>query len=210
MSIFPGILVALTTYAVGAASPGPGNMTVMMTAMRSGRRAGLATAFGVASGSISWGILAAIGLGAVMRTYASALYVLKIVGGIYLLWLAFNAAREALRRETSRPLTPDAASPAIGMWGQFAKGYWVHMTNPKAIIVWMATISLGLPTGADPLAGFVIVSACAVLGVTIFSAYALAFSTQTIATFYERKRRRISGFMALFYGAIGTRLILSR
>lgn len=89
------LLLVFTADIIGAASPGPSNMRIVGIAMNQGGRSALMLAAGVISGSFFWGSLAAAGVSAVLAQYAQALIVLKIVGGIYLLFLAIKAGRSA-------------------------------------------------------------------------------------------------------------------
>ena len=95
----PQLAVAWTAYFIATASPGPAIIAIIATSISRGRRAGLALASGVLTGSYVWAILTASGLSALIRTYGEAIIVLKIVGGCYLLWLAWNAYRAARKSE---------------------------------------------------------------------------------------------------------------
>lgn len=92
------LLLAYSTFANGTASPGPSNLAVMATAMNAGRKSALILALGIVSGSVAWGLLAAFGLSAVLATYSGALIAMKIIGGLYLLWLAARSARSVQAR----------------------------------------------------------------------------------------------------------------
>ena len=52
---------------------------------------------GLACGLAFWGGVAATGLGSVLQGSAHLLMALKLLGGGYLLWLAFQSGRTALR-----------------------------------------------------------------------------------------------------------------
>lgn len=93
----PGILLAYVAFVLTVASPGPNVMCLMGTSMSVGRTAGIAYAFGVAAGTLTWGMLSVIGLSALLSSYALALYAIKIFGGVYLLWLAYKAFKSSLR-----------------------------------------------------------------------------------------------------------------
>ncbi|KAG0922477.1 hypothetical protein G6F31_019900 [Rhizopus arrhizus] len=80
------------TYLIATASPGPSNMAIMATAMRHGRVPALALAAGVITGSLFWATLAATGISAVLAASAQALFIIKVVGGVYLLSLAWKRA----------------------------------------------------------------------------------------------------------------------
>lgn len=84
-------IVACTAFAVGVASPGPSVLAVMGTAMAQGRTRALALAAGVVCGSLLCGLCAAFGLAALMERWSGALAVVKVVGGLYLLWMAWQA-----------------------------------------------------------------------------------------------------------------------
>lgn len=91
------IALVYGTYIVATASPGPSNMAIMGTAMRDGRLPALALTAGVITGSLFWAILAATGMSAALAAYTQALFVIKIFGGVYLLYLAFRAGRSAMK-----------------------------------------------------------------------------------------------------------------
>ena len=82
----PQLAIAWMAYFIATASPGPAIVAIIATSISQGRRAGLALALGVLTGSYIWAILTASGLSALIRTYGEAIIVLKIVGGCYLLW----------------------------------------------------------------------------------------------------------------------------
>ena len=94
----PGILTAYAAFLLGIASPGPNILAVIGTSMSVGRSSGMALAMGVAIGSFTWALLTIAGLSALLATYASALIVIKIFGGLYLLWLAYKAFKSATSR----------------------------------------------------------------------------------------------------------------
>lgn len=209
MDILPYLMLAYTTYLVGTISPGPANLAIMSTSMEAGRASGLAMASGVIAGSLMWGCIAALGLGTVLQTYATALVVIKIAGGLYLLWLAYRAFRTALAADTTA--FPQAGGKAFARSARshFFRGFAIHMTNPKALFVWMAIITLGLPLDAPPELAALIVAGCAVLGVVVFGSFALLFSSMAVVSAYLKLRRLINAGIGLFFGAAGIRLLTS-
>ena len=204
------LLVVFAAYAIAAGSPGPSTLRIMGVAMNHGRRAGLILAAGVVSGSLVWGLCAATGVSALLARYAQALIVLKIFGGIYLLYLAFRSARSALASETttSAGASRDKTSPTSA--ALYRQGLIMHLANPKAVLAWIALVTLGLGAEASWHDVATILAGCAVLSVTIFCGYALVFSTAPMIRFYRRARRWIEGVLAAFFGVAGLRLLMSR
>lgn len=202
------LLIVFTAYIVGAASPGPSNMRIMGVAMHQGRRAALMLAAGVISGSFFWGAMAATGISAALTQYAEAIVVLQIVGGAYLLFLAIKASRSALTSDER--LEEAAAVQSLSGFSFYQRGLFMHLANPKALLAWIATMSLGLGPEASPKAVVIILAGCAVLSVTIFCGYAIIFSTAPMIQGYRRARRWIEGTLALVFGAAGLKLLFFR
>jgi len=206
---FHQLLLAFTAYIIGAASPGPSNMRIMGVAMNQGRKAALMIAAGVISGSFFWGSMAATGISAVLTQYAQALVILKIFGGVYLLYLAFKAGKSALTSDDRLDVQQDASRTVSGL-GLYRRGLFMHLMNPKSVLGWIATMTLGLGPEATATTVVVMLAGCAVLSVTIFGGYALLFSTAPMIRMYRRARRWIEGTLAIVYGAAGVKLLLSR
>jgi threonine/homoserine/homoserine lactone efflux protein len=202
------LLLVFTAYVIAAASPGPSNMRIMGVAMHQGRQAALTLAAGVVTGSIFWGMMAATGVSAILTRYAEALIVLKIFGGLYLLFLALKAGRAALTSEEAARLAP--ADRTVSGLALYRRGLLMHLGNPKAVLGWIAILTLGLGPGASWHSVVVILGGCAVLAVVIFCSYAILFSTAPMVRLYRRARRWIEGVLAAFFGFAGLSLLLSR
>lgn len=204
------LIVVFTAYVIAAGSPGPSTLRIMGVAMNHGRRAGLALAAGVISGSLFWGLSAATGVSALLARYAEALIVLKVVGGLYLLYLAVRAARSAMTSDPATATDPARADTPPSSAALYRHGLIMHLANPKAVLAWIALVTLGL--GAEPSWHDVaaILAGCAILSVMIFAGYALVFSTEPMIRLYRRARRGIEGVLAAFFGFAGLRLLMSR
>lgn len=201
------LLLTFAAYTVAVASPGPSTVRIMAASMLHGRRAGLTLAAGVVSGSLFWGICAAMGVSAVLTRYAEALVALKIAGGLYLLWLAVKSARSAWRGGESSSRAP-RPTPSAGVL--YRQGLFLHLANPKAVLGWIALVALGLGPEARAADVAVILAGCAVLSVLLFGGYALAFSSAPMQRLYARARRWIEGTLAVVFGAAGIKLLTVR
>lgn len=203
--IIVDLWVPFAAYVVMAASPGPSNMAIMASAMSSGRRQALCLVAGVLTGSMTWGILAAAGVSSILMAYANAIQILKIVGGVYLLFLAFKAVRATLKPDTAAAVTAKKSSAGA----LYIRGALMHLTNPKAIIGWVSTIALGVHPDSPPGTAVVIFAICFLAGVCIFSSYAIVFSHPPMARLYRRARRAIEAVLAAVLGLAGIRLLAS-
>lgn len=204
----PGIILAYSAFLISIMSPGPNVLAVIGTSMGVGRSSGLALALGVSAGSFCWAMATALGLSALLASYAAALIVIKIAGGLYLLWLAYKSFRAAA--STHDIEATRLAGPELRPSGYFLRGLIIQMTNPKAALAWIAIISLGIQAGAPVWVSLAIVIGTGTLSVLIHCLYAVAFSTPAMVRLYGSARRWIQGALGLFFGAAGIKLLASR
>jgi threonine/homoserine/homoserine lactone efflux protein len=127
-----------------AAAVGPISLLVIRRTLAEGRIVGLASGLGVATADGIYGAIAAFGLGAVTQVLVNARPVLGLVGGIFLLWLAWATAR-------ATPHDPASASPRRGsLAGAYLSILGLTLTNPMTILSFAALFAgLGI-VGGDP------------------------------------------------------------
>ncbi|MBC7723336.1 MAG: LysE family translocator [Burkholderiaceae bacterium] len=135
---FVGLSVVL------AITPGPDSLLVLRYSVRR-VRAGLATAVGCSIATVVWAALVGIGLAAIMAQSAELFRGLKIVGGLYLVFLGVQAIRHSTRR------APDdaGATRRAGISSAFLAGLLSTMTNPKVGLFFLAIVPQFLPTDAS-------------------------------------------------------------
>lgn len=203
----PGIIMAYTAFLLAIASPGPNILAIIGTSMSVDRGSGIALAFGVAFGSFTWAALTIIGLSALLSTYANALLIIKIFGGLYLLWLAYKSLKSAAAKHDIEAM--GLAGEKRSAIGYTRRGYIIQMTNPKAALAWIAIISLGLQQGAPLWVGLAIIIGTFLLSIAIHVIYAVAFSTTVMVRIYGKARRKIQFTLGIFFGFAGVKLLIS-
>ena len=178
-------------------------MAIMGTSLSYGRIAGIRFAAGVVTGSVIWGVLAALGTALLLSQAAWMLMGLKIAGGCYFLWLAFKAGRSAYRN------TP-VYEGRINQRRLYFTGLALHLTNPKAVFSWTTIVVLGMPVGAPAYNTFFILAGCAVLAVIINFGYAVMFSNRHVVGAYRKVKRWVDGTLAVLFTLAGIRLLTWR
>jgi threonine/homoserine/homoserine lactone efflux protein len=207
--ISSNLLIAYSACLIGMVSPGPSNFAIMEVAMNSGRTAALAMASGVVTGSVTWGLLASFGLSSVLATWPGALVVMKFIGGFYLFWLALKAGSSAFSINVVSE-NDFKGNGVAGHFHLFLRGAGMHLTNPKAIFVWLSIVSMALPHGALIADALLVVGICACLSVAVFGGYAIIFSIPTVRKAYFALRRWIQGALALLFGCARISMLLSK
>jgi threonine/homoserine/homoserine lactone efflux protein len=177
----------------------------MSLAASHGRKAALMFALGVISGSMFWAMVATLGVSAALIAYSRFIIALKIFGGLYLLWLAFKSGRNALATPSVSAQQGDRTPTLTSV---YSRGVMLHLTNPKAILVWVSIVALSSnSTGSASLA---VIAGCAAIGCLVFGGYAVLFSMDSARRMYMRTRRTLEGCLAVFFGIAGIRLLASR
>ena len=202
-----GVLLAYGVFMIGLFTPGPNILAVIGTAMSVGRAEGKALALGIATGTFCWAMLTAVGLTAVVSIYASVMIVLKILGAVYLLWLAYKAFKSAF---TVKELDVTAVKITGGTGAYCRRGLVIQMTNAKAALVWIAIMSLAMGDQAP-----IWVAGVVVIGTSIISAighilYAVAFSTAPVVAAYGKAWRWIEGALGAYFCFASYKLVTYR
>ena len=117
-----------------AISPGPAVLMSARTGVVEGLRTGFFLACGIGIGGVVWAMAALFGLNLVFQAAPALLYTLKIVGGLYLIYMAWGMWKSADQpldmTETGRP--PRTAASA------FRLGLITQLANPKPAVLFSA------------------------------------------------------------------------
>jgi len=189
-------------FFIVAVSPGPATLSNATIAMSRGRRTSLVYGLGLSTGLVFWGVIAASGMGAVLRGSLYLLPLLKVLGGLYLLWLAFLSGRTAWRA------APETSVESRGS-GWFLKGLLLNMSNPKSVIAWMAALSVGLDANDGMGAVVAATAVCILVGFLTNAMYSVVFSIDGMMRGYRRARRWVDGVTGVLFSLAGVGLIRS-
>ena len=151
-------------------APGPGMLFVISRSIAGGRKAGIVSALGASAGIAVHILAAGFGLSLILIATETGFRIMKWVGGIYLIFLAWKAFthRQALTLESGKDDT--------GHTSVFWQGLLVNALNPKVALFFIAFI----PQFVNPASGSVSVQMMVlgtifmVLTVIIFSAYGIS------------------------------------
>ena len=184
---------------LGAVSPGPAFIYVAKNSIAVSRKHGLFTALGTGTGAALFGLLAVLGLQAILLAVPSAYLILKICGGIYLLWLAYKIIRHA-----KEPISMDN-DPATRMsFSQaYRSGLVVQLSNPKIAIILASVFTALLPKEIPTYYYFVLPILCFFIDAGWYSLVAMALSAEKPRQVYLKFKKvfdRIAGGVMTILG----------
>lgn len=190
-----------------AISPGPDMALFVSRTLNHGRAHGFAAVFGAISGIFCHALLAAFGVSVLLIAAPTAFFVLKIIGALYLLYLAVQAVRQGggitlLKKTRKTPRLIESYLTGVG----------INLTNPKIILFFVTFLPQFVST-ADPAAPqkllflsaeFVLV-ALPVVTVIVF----LADGVARVLTRSLKAQKALNwSFAAVFAGFAATILLL--
>jgi len=139
---YTGFVLAIVAFQI---VPGPGTLAILTATARNGIRAGMGAVFGTLTGDWLFMVGAVLGLAVVLATRPVLLAGLQWVGIAYLCWFGCKLLRTPVADEGANALCEQ------GHWTCFRQALAVCLTNPKAIMFFMAFFPLFLATDSRPL-----------------------------------------------------------
>ena len=136
MSFVPDLAVMMAYTATCVAlfiTPGPDMSLFLSKTLSGGRQHGIAAMAGAQVGCIVHTLLAALGLSALLNASETAFTVLKVVGAIYLAWMAYDAIRNGSSLNV-RDASTDPDVRRRGVWRTFLMGIGINLSNPKVVL----------------------------------------------------------------------------
>lgn len=204
------LLVFAGAALVLAALPGPGLLYVAGRTLAGGRHVGLASSLGAGLGGLVHVLAGALGVSALIMASATAFTALKVVGGLYLLYLAWQTWRSAGAAALPEG---DLSGFQAGAGQALRQGIVVEATNPKTAAFFLALI----PQFVDPAQGSVAMQfgVLGLVSVALNTAMALlvvvlAASLRARVVARPSLLKHLQQGSAAILGSLGVWLLLSR
>ncbi|GAA2423312.1 LysE family translocator [Actinomadura vinacea] len=191
-------LLAATTLVV---IPGPNHLYITARSVADGRRAGLASALGVETGTLVHVAAAAAGLSAVVAASATAFGVLRYAGAAYLVYLAIRTLRGGDHENGPRV----APKPLRRV---YLDGVLVNVLNPKVVLFFLAFLPqfVDQDAGAVPAQIAIMGLVTCLIGLAGDVLYAIAGGSIGDALrsrpHFRRGQRYVTGAIYLALGAV--------
>lgn len=197
---FAGVMV------LGQFSPGPDMILLTRTALKSGARAGVEMALGIACGLTVHATVAVGGLALAFERLPVLRDLLRWGAAAYLLWLAFGILREtfvACYSDAPREPGTDQSTRR-----PFLRGLFCNLLNPKAAIFLAAVCAPFLRGGRPDWWPFAIWGIVVGQAFVLWSLWARLLQWSPLRSRYERAQRWIDGLFGVALMALAVRLVM--
>jgi threonine/homoserine/homoserine lactone efflux protein len=182
--------------------PGPAFALLLQVAAVHGRRAALANIAGNSVGVLTWGLLSAAGVSALVAANRVAYEVLHLAGAAFLLWLGLRAL---LSRRTDPHLVaaPDRSSSPRPALTAARKGLVNSLANPKPAVFFVSLFPQFIEPATAVLPAALAMAAVIVLfDVLWYGTVAMLVDRvrDALAERLLRRLERLTGAVLVFFG----------
>src|SRR5258705_5166714 len=204
-----GRFVAVSALVI--VTPGQDTALVIRNTLAAGRRGGVFSALGVASGQAAWTLAVGAGLTALLAAWGPAFTVIRLAGAATLvglgLWSLIRACSRGapVARSTPRP------TASLGRAAAFSQGLFSALGNPKLAVFFASLFPQFMPHG--PVAP----AALAILGLTFclmtlawLTGYAFVLGSAGAARMRPGGRRVLEAVMGAALVAFGIHMATER
>jgi len=189
-----------------AMAPGPNTLIVVHAGMR-GRRLGLAAACGIWPVGFGFATLGLLGIGTVLTALPEIAEAMRIVCGLYLLWLGGKAIRRSFAE--GGPFV--AATPREMTAGEaFRSGMVTNLMNPKSIAYFMSIFSATGASALSPTEQAIAVVMMPTISFLWYAALAFAVASPPVTAVVDRGRSWFDRLAGLTMIGFGVKLLASR
>ncbi len=176
------VFLSLTLFIFATSfTPGPNNIMVTASGVNFGFRRTIPHMAGITIGFLALLVACAGGLGLIFATVPALQLALKIIGALYMLWLAWKVANASPTRDGG----DDLPQPLTFL--QAAAFQWV---NPKAVVIGLTAISIYVRPDRQ-LTDFLILLAMFVLFTILTIVTWTGFGVALRSVLRDRRRARV-------------------
>ena len=210
MSEYSFLLSIAGILLFGAMSPGPSFFIVAQNSLSKSRSHGIATALGTGLGVAMFALLASYGVTALLQNVPSVYFVFKLVGGAYLLYLAYHIWHGA--NQPLEVVADDIARSDVttgNLVKAFLSGLITQTSNPKTALVIAGIFAAFVPQSPPANTAALVAIIAFVIDFSWYVLVAVTLSTRATREVYARAKVGFDRAASLFLGLVGIKLLFS-
>jgi len=204
MELFLSLASVLGALLIGVISPGPGFVLVARTSMTASRIDGLFAAVGMGVGGVIFSAVVLLGLQAALAGVPWFYLALKLVGDLYLVYVAVRIWRGA-NEPIVIPRTEERIRRSASK--SFFLGLFTQMSNPKTAVVYGGIFAALLPHDRPPSATLVLPFLVFLIEAGWYSIVAFSLSSESSRAAYLRSKMHVDRVAGGVMGFPGLKLV---
>lgn len=193
-----------TLFAFAAASvvliltPGPDMTLFLGQTLTGGRRLGFASMLGALTGCFIHIGLAVFGLSALLAASPAAFGALKVIGAVYLLWLAFSAVRHG------SALTVDRSQARRRTFSEvYLMGIGINLLNPKVVLFFLTFFPQFVSAGDGHAKAKLLLLGLIFQGLSVVFGVIMILTAERFTALLKGSQRAMRTFDWLFASVMG-------
>ena len=179
-------------------TPGQDTALTIRNALLGSRAAGVATAFGIASGQVAWTVTTSLGVGALLVASEPLFLAVRLAGAAYLVWLGLRALWSAVVHRR-RPAAEDEGSRQRPV-AAFRQGLLSNLGNPKMLVFFTSLLPQFSSTGLGLLAHGLIFGALTTVWLSLYAVLVARARTLLVRAPVRKAFDALSGFVLVAFG----------
>ena len=185
-------------WCIAAITPGPNFFITVHTAIGETRRLSLFTVLGIVTGTFAWTLSGYMGVSIIFKSVPILYYTLKLVGGLYLVFIGVNLI---IRKKMDR--IPRQNRNPLSAVNCFRLGMLTNLLNPKTAAFITSLFAATIPPDATAKTGFICILLICSISAIWYSFVAALFSLdfpQRRYNNYKRAIERVAGSIFILFG----------
>lgn len=203
MDFLHSAILAVGLFALTFLSPGPNLVLVVQSSVSAGRAAGIAAGLGCAVGDGLYAALGLLGMAALIRESGVVFYAIKVMGGVYVLWLAL----QLLRAHPATRLDSSVDGARQSLWSYFTRGLITDLANAQTVLFFASIFAVTLRPDTPLWARIVSWSGIVAASIVWRVCLSFAFSHARVREAYGRSQRALERIAGIALAGFGARLV---
>ena len=207
-----GIFVTVTiAHFLALLSPGPDFVLVVKSAIRNEGKNAIGVALGIASANALYIGLCLIGVGSILAASVTLMIALKVIGGVFLIYLAVQAIRASKSSYNNLDMAEHTNSKTVKatFFKEFITGFMSGILNPKNLLFYLSLFTVVL----TPEVGFTFKLGLGIWMISVVFLWDLSIifllSTPKVRTKFTKLAYYIDKVTGAILGLIGFAIVKS-
>lgn len=201
------LLSVAAIWAVACITPGPNTLLVMRYALTAPRQVAIVAAAGTITGTLCWGFAGWLGINILFQAAPFAYLALKIVGGLYLVWLGCRIFLDVRKARQMADL--GAQKVIVPLKTAYRMGLATNLANPKSALFVASLFAATMPAGTPFFYGLAAVAVMVTVSTIYYTCLVGLITHRRVAAAYLKAKKKIDLGVGLVFVGFGTRLLLS-